>query len=282
MHDPRIGRFFAVDPLAAQYPHNSPYAFSENRVIDKVELEGLETGPIKLNYDMGTLMTAAFRSYGWDAVAEINEGMVGISGAVCETIDAHTVTGFVQNGRSDYKTIVSVAARYNTANPVTILGVKSIESNLDLIENGGTREWANWATHKTIETAGIAFGAAALGEVIVRSSSPKVITRSNIRAVKRHLNKYFKGDPGNAIMIDRLKQIRKGNLKATDVDINFVKHELRESKLMKKGMKYEDAHNQTLNEQGMGNGVNYHEKLYTKEALKAQDAAEAAKHGIKL
>jgi len=43
MHDPRIGRFFAVDPLSPNYPWNSPYAFSENRVIDKVELEGLET-----------------------------------------------------------------------------------------------------------------------------------------------------------------------------------------------------------------------------------------------
>jgi LysM repeat protein len=42
MHDPRIGRFFARDPLAPKYPHNSPYAFSENRVIDAVELEGLE------------------------------------------------------------------------------------------------------------------------------------------------------------------------------------------------------------------------------------------------
>jgi RHS repeat-associated protein len=42
MHDPRLGRFFAVDPLADDYPHNSPYAFSENRVIDGVELEGLE------------------------------------------------------------------------------------------------------------------------------------------------------------------------------------------------------------------------------------------------
>ena len=42
MHDPRVGRFFAVDPLFRDYPHNSPYAFSENRVIDGVELEGLE------------------------------------------------------------------------------------------------------------------------------------------------------------------------------------------------------------------------------------------------
>lgn len=42
MHDPRIGRFFAVDPLAAKYSYNSPYAFSENVVISHVELEGLE------------------------------------------------------------------------------------------------------------------------------------------------------------------------------------------------------------------------------------------------
>lgn len=42
MHDPRVGRFFAVDPLAKDYPWNSPYAFSENQVINAVELEGLE------------------------------------------------------------------------------------------------------------------------------------------------------------------------------------------------------------------------------------------------
>jgi len=42
MHDPRIGRFFAMDPLADEYPHNSPYVFSENTVVNAVELEGLE------------------------------------------------------------------------------------------------------------------------------------------------------------------------------------------------------------------------------------------------
>ena len=42
MHDPRLGRFFAIDPLASMYPHNSPYSFSENVVIDHIELEGLE------------------------------------------------------------------------------------------------------------------------------------------------------------------------------------------------------------------------------------------------
>jgi hypothetical protein len=42
IHDPRIARFSSLDPLASKYPHNSPYAFSENRVIDGIELEGAE------------------------------------------------------------------------------------------------------------------------------------------------------------------------------------------------------------------------------------------------
>jgi RHS repeat-associated protein len=40
VQDARLGRFLSVDPLAPKYPQHSPYAFSENRVIDAVELEG--------------------------------------------------------------------------------------------------------------------------------------------------------------------------------------------------------------------------------------------------
>lgn len=40
--DPAIGRFFNVDPLAEKFYYNSTYAFSENRLVDGVELEGLE------------------------------------------------------------------------------------------------------------------------------------------------------------------------------------------------------------------------------------------------
>lgn len=42
VEDPRLGRFFSVDPLTSSYPFYSPYAFSGNRIIDAFELEGLE------------------------------------------------------------------------------------------------------------------------------------------------------------------------------------------------------------------------------------------------
>ena len=41
-HDPQIGRFIEIDPLADKYVYNSTYAFSENKVTNHVELEGLE------------------------------------------------------------------------------------------------------------------------------------------------------------------------------------------------------------------------------------------------
>ncbi|MFL3662951.1 MAG: hypothetical protein ACJ04Q_03045 [Flavobacteriales bacterium] len=59
MHDPRIGRFFARDPLTKDYPWNSPYAFSENRVIDAVELEGLEKVPVNEIWKLSKSTTAS-------------------------------------------------------------------------------------------------------------------------------------------------------------------------------------------------------------------------------
>lgn len=38
----QTARFFSVDPLAKNYPHNSTYAFAENDVIRSIDLEGLE------------------------------------------------------------------------------------------------------------------------------------------------------------------------------------------------------------------------------------------------
>jgi hypothetical protein len=64
MHDPRLGRFFAIDQLAAKYPHNSVYAFSENRVIDGVEMEGLEVVLIGKNISATLLLFSGFTEAG--------------------------------------------------------------------------------------------------------------------------------------------------------------------------------------------------------------------------
>ena len=37
-----MGKFLSLDPLATQYPWNSPYAYAENDVISSIDLDGLE------------------------------------------------------------------------------------------------------------------------------------------------------------------------------------------------------------------------------------------------
>ena len=80
MHDPRIGRFFAVDPLAPSYPHNSPYAFSENRVIDGVELEGLEYANVVVHHYPGAkkpkLLIAWHNAKQHNAYGPLGQGIV--------------------------------------------------------------------------------------------------------------------------------------------------------------------------------------------------------------
>lgn len=41
-YDPTMGRFFNIDPLSEKYAYQSHYNFSENRVVDAREIEGLE------------------------------------------------------------------------------------------------------------------------------------------------------------------------------------------------------------------------------------------------
>ncbi len=81
MHDPRVGRFFATDPLEKSYPWNSPYAFSENRVVDGVELEGLEVdlenGPTA--EDMAVATVATFQEIGFSIKNLMTLGLMHMS-----------------------------------------------------------------------------------------------------------------------------------------------------------------------------------------------------------
>ena len=53
INDARLGRFLSLDPKAKEYPWNSPYAFSENRLIDGKELEGAEYYSVHVDNNTG-------------------------------------------------------------------------------------------------------------------------------------------------------------------------------------------------------------------------------------
>ncbi len=175
MHDPRLGRFFAVDPLAAKYAYNSPYAFSENRVIDARELEGLEMVITSEN----NIMYGPIRSQGIPAVSpfetkDFNE--ITTEDGIQQTIiiandnsyyfrqvvsDADLFNGVVVNpsarGTGTYSTedletgemTVNVKIRYQQGTPPTIYTVGRV-----------TWEFTNVATEKSGSFAELDFQAA--------------------------------------------------------------------------------------------------------------------------
>jgi RHS repeat-associated protein len=63
MHDPRVGRFFSVDPLTAEYPHYTPYSFSGNKVIAYRELEGLEEIHFTYTFNYNLTEKTGWRRY---------------------------------------------------------------------------------------------------------------------------------------------------------------------------------------------------------------------------
>lgn len=70
MYNPRIGRFFNVDPLTPEYPELTPYQFASNRPIDGIDLDGLEYVKAELTINNGKPKLTVtdineFKIFGW-------------------------------------------------------------------------------------------------------------------------------------------------------------------------------------------------------------------------
>jgi RHS repeat-associated protein len=100
MHDARIGRFWSLDPLAKKYPQWAPYVFSGNRVIDAIEMEGLEPFSKKA-YDMNSPLTLMSKAVREKTKLSANQkqglmGAVNVAGGVSEGVAG--VYASVQSG----------------------------------------------------------------------------------------------------------------------------------------------------------------------------------------
>jgi len=75
------------------------------------------------------------------------------------------------------------------------------------------------------------------------------VTHKGIAVVERHLSR-FENDPGNAIMVNRLKAIASGKLQITEHDKAYYSHELREY------VRYRNAGWESGQPQGKTDGLN--------------------------
>ncbi len=128
--DSRIGRFWSIDPLSDKYPWNSPFAFSENRTIDGIELEGLEVVLLGVN-------NAAAIGLGGQGEAGIVFGPDGVFGYGAAAIGFETnVSASAQLSVTVFPDMPSVLCAQGsgtnvgaTFGEITVVSVSRVSSN---------------------------------------------------------------------------------------------------------------------------------------------------------
>ena len=102
MHDPRLGRFFMLDPLAESYPQRTPFNFAGNTPIVAIEVDGLEPKPGDKNY--GKHFIFASRSVYQDMSSKDDESNANWMIRQIRTFqDANTEIKKISAGDSNFK-----------------------------------------------------------------------------------------------------------------------------------------------------------------------------------
>ena len=284
IYDPRLGRFLSLDPLTAKYPELTPYQFASNTPIQAVDLDGAES---MFGWSIGmTPQKASDVSMGWSkANTKIVTGTAdGVKASLSNTYnfftcDAWKASTWKNAGLFIEEATLGLSTVRVTPTPRVDAAVQNFSDNV-INGDGYTRSkyFATFATDLfTGYVGGKLTGIAKVGVAKYMSGS-FTIGAKTLKNVTAHLEQ-FGVRAENTIMLDRMKKIAGGEMKATEIDINFAKHELREADLMNSGLNYEKAHESVLKEQNMYHRE-YEKKLYTEDALKAgneQIAKEAAK-----
>jgi RHS repeat-associated protein len=118
IHDPRLGRFLSIDPLEAEYPWNSPYAFSENRVIDGIELEGAE----RLSVHTPGWVYSSKTTLRNETATEAQMNVSTASVAMRHPIASYNV-GAVERGGTNISSISGRIARHMAENENMTVGI---------------------------------------------------------------------------------------------------------------------------------------------------------------
>jgi RHS repeat-associated protein len=273
IYDPRLGRFLSVDPLTASYPWYTPYQFAGNKPIQYIDLDGAEETLYGLAKD------GVFGKTGSKIVKGSIEGIALSLKKTWSffTSDLYKASTWKNAEEFFFQASISMSTVKVGPTPMVDAKVQDFQDNvIDGDSYSRSKYLSEFGTDLLTAYAG-SKGMASVKSFIVAKymSGTFMIGARTLAKVTAHLEELgFATDAGNQVMLSRMEKIAKKQMKATEVDLNFAKHELREAELVKGGMTYEEAHTAVLKEQGMS-GINvaqYEKKLYTQEALDASKA----------
>jgi RHS repeat-associated protein len=203
MHDPRIGRFLSVDPLAAKFPQLSPYSFAADNPIFFVDQLGLEPGkdPPKEN----VIGIAAYREGSGDANA-FKQRIGGLG--VGQQFNVHNGAGFI-----------NALVTASKVGPITRLYVASHSSGTAVYMNpneglygDGADAWLN----ATYDDGNFSFGevgpnAATLQDLKDKITSGEIVFAEGAVVILLGCKTAFHPIPGVDSMAEELSEVIPGS-----------------------------------------------------------------------
>ncbi len=155
-HDPALGRFIQIDPLADDFPYNSTYSFSENKLGLGVELEGLELKRARggVNELSGGLDIILNEKLNVERQQQLNQG-----GQQKDRAEVERLAEF-SKGREQIRSGVVEAAK-----GTTFLAGETLETGGNVVRNGAVIA-APFTGGATLTVAGAADRAANVGTAL--------------------------------------------------------------------------------------------------------------------
>lgn len=189
-YDPEIGRFTCLDPIATEFPYVTPYNYAENKVINCIDLWGLQAVQVSVGA-RGAL--PLFGAFGVSASFEIGlildknldlvmyntVSMGGSFGAAA----GFGVSGTYYPTANSYKDLVGLGVDLGVSTPFIFSGQGNISFSDNGPKGGGTLSYS---------LPGMSGGAAAYADVTMTNlmSDPisiKKVTSSTINSISQML-----------------------------------------------------------------------------------------------
>jgi RHS repeat-associated protein len=204
MHDPRIGRFFAVDPLTSKYPHYTPYSFSGNKVIHAIELEGLEEIPVEWIIIPGA-MQPIFTDK--DVVLKSSEWHRSARDCACGSFEKAAEYNTKYNNGQFYDNVAKAHAYYTWAEKK----LKGIGINSGWV-NAAKTTTSMYEVGLAVETAGLPLSISLETKSFLNTLGKEIMSRFSMPSMNDILEDgNYKGltgkDMDEAMLIDEQKMI---------------------------------------------------------------------------
>jgi len=161
-YDPRLGKFTSIDPIANNYPWQSPYAFAANSPISLVDVLGMGPGdPRNHTVVKGDNLTKVAKKYGVtvDDLLKMNKIKDKNKISIGQNLIVNPEADFSNNPRGGYQNPQNSFGPELKVNNIAQIGLDFVfgkgTENTVVVSGGALRSVQNWNVVQSMVQSGV-------------------------------------------------------------------------------------------------------------------------------